>query len=127
MSNKESSVATLGDEQNSTAPAETPVAPRAGRGVKSTPIESDDAAAVKALQNQGFSGERRTITLPARRDDSEQDFVFVSVNGYAFQIPRGKPFLVPAEVIEVLDNAVETRYDGTGTGREVPRHQFSVR
>lgn len=128
MSTKESSVATLGEETAESAAQEvaaqaTAKQTRAAKADKPGAVD----AATQGLINLGFSGERRNITLPAARDESEQDFVFVSVNGVAFQIPRGKPFSVPVEVLEALDNAVETRYGRDGVGREVPRHQYSAR
>lgn len=125
---QDSSVATLGEdtaESQAQAAAEKSAAkaPKVSKGDKPGAID----AATQGLINQGFSGERRTITLPAARDESEQDFVFVSVNTVAFQIPRGKPISVPVEIIEALDNAVETRYGKDGVGREVMRHQYSAR
>lgn len=80
----------------------------------------------KGLQAQGFSGKRETITLAAARDENEQDFVFVSINSVGFQIPRGKPVSVPVEVLNVLDDAVQTVYDKAGQPRQVPRHAYQV-
>ena len=46
----------------------------------------------------------KTITLP-RAGGTEQQSVFVCVNGHTFQVPRGRAVEVPAPVYEVLENA----------------------
>lgn len=127
---KDSSVATLGEDQDTKTADAAEQAAKASAGGRA-PSKAGNKPAAKdgldqTLVNQGFSGERVTVSLPAARDD-EQDFVFVSVNTIGFQIPRGKPFSVPVEVCEVLDNAVEKRYGRDGVGRDVPRHPYSVR
>ncbi len=49
------------------------------------------------------------------------------VNGVAFQIPRGKPVVVSAGVVNVLNNAVMTLYEpNTGRPRKVRRFAFSI-
>ena len=48
--------------------------------------------------------EMKSITLP-RAGGTEQQSVFVCVNGRTFQVPRGKAVEVPAPVYEVLENA----------------------
>ena len=136
MTSKTSTGSTLGDETPDTAAQNTtleyvqnistaaPTRARGGTSAKTAVI--DDDAEVKRLKAQGFSGERVTVNLSGARDD-EQDFVFVSVNSYAFQIPRGTAVRLPVEVVEVLDNAIEMRYGKDGVGRETPRHQYSTR
>ena len=132
MSKDNSTTATLGEETSDTkaaAAAEAAVAPAAAAPASKGKADKGDKpdAATQALINQGFCGKRATITFAPARDENEQDFVFVSVNTVGFQIPRGKPFSVPVEVIEALENAKEMRYGKDGVGREVHRHQFSVR
>ena len=46
----------------------------------------------------------KTITLP-RAGGTEQQSVFVCVNGRTFQVPRGKAVEVPEPVSEVRENA----------------------
>lgn len=46
----------------------------------------------------------KTIALP-RAGGTEQQSVFVCVNGRTFQVPRGKAVEVPEPVYEVLENA----------------------
>lgn len=124
---KDSSVSTLGEDTPETKAAEAAdQAAKAADGGKAKAKATNKDGLDQTLINQGFSGKRVLLSLPAARDD-EQDFVLVGVNGVAFQIPRGKPFSVPIEVCEVLDNALETRYGRDGVGREVPRHPYSTR
>ncbi len=46
----------------------------------------------------------REITLP-KAGGTEQQSVFVCINGRTFQVPRGKRVEVPLPVYEVLENA----------------------
>ena len=49
------------------------------------------------------------------------------VNGVAFQIPRGKPTIVSAGVVNVLNGAIMTLYEpGTGRPRQVRRFAFRI-
>ena len=51
-----------------------------------------------------MSDRKHSVTLP-RAGGTEQQFVFVCVNGRAYQVPRGKSVEVPQEVFEALENA----------------------
>ena len=77
-----------------------------------------------------LSGKKRTITIYAQEGDGGSDAVFVSLNGYAYQIPRDKPSSVPDEVVEILRNARTTlmvqKPGGAIEQREVPRYTFSI-
>ncbi|WOB06470.1 hypothetical protein [Piscinibacter gummiphilus] len=76
-----------------------------------------------------LSGKRKLITIFKDATEGGSDAVFLSINGYAFQIPRGKPFNVPAEVVSVLRDA-KTEHMVMGQHgvevTEVPRYNFSV-
>lgn len=115
MSKTSSQVTTL--DSKPTAKASTDAAPAAIE-VKGS---SHDAA---------LSGERITITVHPGNDQLGSEAVFVSVNGYAYQIPRGVPCSVPVEVAEVLDNAQVTHYQaalaGGVTERVANRFQYNV-
>lgn len=56
--------------------------------------------------------------------------VKLSVNGYAWEIKRGKEVVVPKRVVDALKNAVKTEITMTESGeyieRNVPRFAFSV-
>ena len=73
---------------------------------------------------------RRTLTIHATEGEEGSADVFIGVNGYAYNIKRGKPVQVPDEVIEALTNATITRYrskqDGSVEMFEAPRYAFSV-
>lgn len=92
------------------------------------------APAVGEIKGANFdaslSGKKKTITIHADGTESGNDAVFVGINGYAYQIPRGKPFEVPVEVISVLENAktdhISPAPGGGITKRTSPRFAFSV-
>lgn len=93
-------------------------------------VQADPAVVVPKTSgiDEQLSGEKRTVTVHQTGDENEQA-VFVSLNGYAYQIPRGVPCSVPVEVIEILQNAKQTTYTQTPTGvveRTVQRFPFSV-
>jgi len=50
-------------------------------------------------------------------ENPKDTHVFISVNGYAFNIKRGERVEVPPEIVHVLENAVESRLILTGEGR----------
>jgi len=87
------------------------------------------SAAGKSLDDQ-MSGDRKKILMHASDSDGGSDAVPVSINGYTYQIPRGVICDVPVEVIEVLQNAVQTLYIGGAGGnnveRKVPRFAYNV-
>ena len=84
-------------------------------------ITSGDAA---------MSGRKETITIHSSSEDGGTDAVFVGIKGYAYQIPRDKPFIVPYEVAQVLRDAVTTSYkpgaNGAVSERQMPRYAFST-
>jgi hypothetical protein len=78
-----------------------------------------------AAKEAGIGNDRKTITVHAGEGSAGREDVPVFVNGYGFNIKRGKPVEVPVEVIEVLKNAVTTQYEN-GEAIEVPRFAFTV-
>lgn len=100
------------------------------------PAKTAAAPAAQALQsktsggNAGFSGKKKTIEIYASDQEGGNFAVFVSVNGTAFQIPRGTREVVPEEVCQVLRDAVQTITSpnpaGGVTTRDVPRYNFQV-
>lgn len=101
---------------------------------------ADDAALVAAKaapkklkganHDVALSGDKKTITIHPSEGEGGSDAVNVGVNGYVYQIPRGEPFEVPSEVVEVLKNAVQTSLSfgegGKVVERSMPRYAFSV-
>jgi hypothetical protein len=117
MAKSNSQVSTLDDDANDSAQA-SPTAP---------------AAAAREIKgnnhDEQLSGKRRTITINPTEGDGGHDAVFVSLNGYAYQIPRGEPQSVPEELVEILKNAKSTIYQSTKDGvieRTVQRYSFTL-
>lgn len=73
------------------------------------------------------SGAKESITIHSSPEDGGNDAVFVSHNGYAYQIPRDKPFVVPTEVAQILRDAVVTSYKpgSGGVVTEQKRQRFA--
>ena len=77
-----------------------------------------------------------TINIAKTNDDTGSDDVFVGVNGKGYLLKRGVDIPnVPASVVDVLRNAVETRYSqkrvqGSNAvemvKREVQSYPFSI-
>lgn len=91
----QSQVATLDDGQDLSTVAAPVVAAGSIKG------ENFDAE---------LSGKKELITVHSTEGDGGNDAVFVSLNGYAYQIPRDKPFEVPTEVAQVLRDAKVANY-----------------
>jgi hypothetical protein len=77
---------------------------------------------------EGASGKLQTITIHPTSEEGGGDAVPVSINGYMYQIPRGKPVAVPVEVVEILRNAKTTHYTAKEGGGSVSResHRFAL-
>lgn len=82
-----------------------------------------------ANHDSALSGKMEIITIYSSRDDGGTDAVPVGINGYAYQIPRDKPFKIPTEVAQILRDAVGVTYvpgpGGTNTERQQPRFAFT--
>lgn len=93
------------------------------------PKAATKAAAVKGANHDvALSGKTRTITIHTSEAEGGHDAVFLSINGYGYQIPRGTPVEVPVEVLHVLENAKVTSYSPSKTpGEFIERtaHRFA--
>lgn len=82
-----------------------------------------------ANHDDAVSGGREIVTIHSSPDDNGSDAVFVSLNGYSYQIPRDKPCEVPTEVVDILRNSVVSSYvpgeGGAMAERLRPRYAFS--
>ena len=82
-----------------------------------------------ANHDSNLSGKQEIVTIHSSPEDGGSDAVFLSHNGYAYQIPRDKPFKVPTEVVQILRDAMVTSYKpgqgGAVTERMMPRFAFS--
>lgn len=77
-----------------------------------------------------LSGKKVCVKVhQGREGDTEANFVFIGLNGYSYQVPRGIPVLIPEEALEVLENAVMKTYPTEGGivigEREVPRFGYN--
>ena len=83
----------------------------------------------RARAVDGGSGKYELLTIYAGTEADGQDAVFVGLNGYAYQIPRNKPHLVPIEVVNVLRESVTRSYaavNGAQVASDRPRYAFSA-
>lgn len=94
-----------------------------------------ETAAVAATNVQrarvidGGTGKFELLTIYAGTESDGQDAVNVGLNGYLYQIPRNKPYLVPEEVVDVLRNSVTTSFanvNGVQVASNRPRYAFSA-
>ena len=112
MSKGQQQITTLDDEDESPARTATP----------------DKAQAMLEFQLEGGTGRKKIITIHHGDGVLGASAAFISINGHAWQIPRGVPVKVPEEILEALDNAVQTVYeqvDKAMVPREVRRFPYS--
>jgi uncharacterized protein (DUF1501 family) len=83
-----------------------------------------------ANHDAALTGKKRIVTVHPTNDEGGSDAVFLSLNGYAYQIPRGTPVEVPEEVVQILKNAkmeiMSFGKDGEVLVRETQRFPFSA-
>lgn len=99
--------------------------------VASAPKAKAAAKAIKgANHDAALTGKTRIVTIHPTNDEGGSDAVFLALNGYAYQIPRGIPVEVPDEVVQILKNAKQelTSFGKAGEliTRETQRFPFSV-
>jgi hypothetical protein len=142
MSNNETTVTTLDDEQqdgaSSKAAPRKQAKPRQDSSVTTLDDEPDELDTDKpraetlrvADHGNHMSGDKMELTLHAGEGDIGRQAVFLSINGHGFNIPRSIPVIVPEEVIEILDNATMTVYERVGdkmVPRDVKRFAYNAR
>lgn len=75
--------------------------------------------------DDNLSGVMELVTIHSSNEDGGSDAVFVSHNGYAYQIPRNTPCKIPTEVAQGLRDANVTSYkpgkDGAVTEQKSAR------
>lgn len=80
--------------------------------------------------SEDLSGKRVELTINQDSGENGREPVFVGLNGVGYQIPRGVPVNVPVELLEILDNAIQTVYESNGTtahARDVKRYSYNTR
>lgn len=100
-------------------------APEAGRPRRA------EAKVSGANHDVALSGKKAIVTIHPTDGEGGADAVFVGLNGYAYQIPRGEPQEIPVEVLEILKNAQTTSYrtdprTGDVEPRTVPRYAYTA-
>lgn len=83
-----------------------------------------------ADEGDNLSGERIELTILPGEGENGRDPVFIGLNGTGYQIPRGLAVNVPAELLEILNNAKPMVYEssgGTARAREVQRYSYHSR
>lgn len=76
-----------------------------------------------ANANTSLSGKMEMVTIHSSEGDAGADAVFVSHDGYAYQIPRDKPYKIPTEVAQILRDARVTTFVPGESGSFVERHR----
>lgn len=96
---------------------------------KSTP-KTASKAVKGANHDAALSGKTRVVTVHPTNDEGGSEAVFLALNGYAYQIPRGIPVEVPEEVLQILKNAkmeiMSFGKNGEIVVRETQRFPFSA-
>lgn len=93
---------------------------------------ADDAVAVKGQNHDSeLSGGTVTLTVHSSNDEGGNQAVKIGLNGYMYLLPRNKPCQVPAEVAEVIRNAVVDHMRLSADGKShvtesVPRYAFQI-
>lgn len=89
------------------------------------------ATELKVADNHSvLTGDKVELTIYASEGVGGGDAVFVSHNGNGYQIPRGKPVIVPAEVAGIIEDAkTETTefVNGKPVTRTANRFGFSIK
>lgn len=129
MSNSESTVTTLDGPETADskggAAAAAPAAAKTAAKAKGGAAAGATGAGTGAVGAAPAEGQQMyKLTIPKTREQTGP--VFVAVDTYAYNIPRGIPCKVPQGVIDVLTNAVERVFDDGGVGEDVQRHSFTA-
>jgi hypothetical protein len=94
------------------------------------PAATNPDAAILIKHNAQLSGKRMFLTIHASPGEGGHNAVFIGLNEVGYQVPRGKPWNVPSELVENLANATEIRYerddDGVIQSLEVPRFAYTA-
>lgn len=131
----DSTVTTLDDQ-----PASPVGAPKGGNKSASKGAEKGAAAAAAAPddtpvltgsnRDAELSGDTVRLTIHPSSEEGGRDAVTITHNGYTYNIPRGKAWVVPAEVAQVMVDAVQTSYRRNEAGVveqvDTPRFAYSI-
>lgn len=90
-------------------------------------VNIEPSADVKPDDVEDLDRKKGWMTIVIAEDESDQQPVFVGVNGKSYWIRRGEPVVVPPEVVEVLNNAKQVVWNPKdGTSKNIPTYPFRV-
>lgn len=108
---------TLGEIPATEAAAEAPATPAA-------PATNEAAAAETAPE---ATAAPKRVKIVIDENETDQQPVFVGLNGRSYVIKRGEEVSVPPGVVDILTNATMKKYNSkTMEARMVPRYPFRV-
>lgn len=118
------------DSQITTLDDIAPEAPKKrGRPAAHAVIDADGAETLTgANTDPNLSGKMALLTVHPTGDDGGKEALFVGLNGYAYLVPRGKPWKVPIEVANAA-NPMSVSYvytNGEYERVETPRNPVTI-
>lgn len=96
---------------------------------RDTPAPSSARTIAVADHGDQMTGEKVELTLFQSEGDNGSQPVFIGLNGHGTLIPRGVRVKIPVEVVDILDNAVQTLYTNVNNvmvPREVKRYAYTL-
>lgn len=117
MPKPDGKVTTLDDQDSS---AVTP----ASKATATQDLVGDSAGIADTPASHGLSGKKVKVKFFNSEEDTSP--IKASLNGVAYQIPRGEVSEIPVELLEVFNNAQVMFTDGNGELAFKPRHSFQV-
>lgn len=93
--------------------------------------DAPDAVSVSARNHDDqLSGKKVSVTFYDQDAEDGDKPIFASLNGFAYQIPRGTPVNIPVELLEIFENArteaLSTDQAGGIKTRTINRFQYST-
>jgi hypothetical protein len=88
-------------------------------------VQESFAKEGRDIDAHGFSKKRHKIFIHEAQSQTDPKKVFLSINGFAWDIQRGINVLVPPEVVSALNNAIgEHTVQSEGGLVTRPMHRF---
>ena len=90
-------------------------------------VNIEPAESEKPVDVDDSDRKKDWITIVIAEDESNQQPVYVGVNGKSYYIRRGEPVAVPPEVVGVLSDAKQVVINGKdGTSKTIPSYPFQI-
>lgn len=111
-----------------------PAKPKAVKKDKTVEVGGDETGEVAVVvarnHDSELSGKKVRVTFFEQDHDGGADAIFASLNGFAYQIPRGVPVDIPVEVLAIFENAktdiISTAPNGGTNKRTINRFSYTV-